>query len=351
MKWKVPLLDLHAQYLSIKAEIDSAITRVISKGNFTMGDEVDAFEKEWAEYCQARYCIGVSSGTDALSLAIKVLGLRDLPIMTTPLTFFSTVEAIIESRNKPVFMDVGYDGNIDVTNVTGVPCSIPVHLYGNPAVIPSARSCYVIEDSCQAHGLPLRGDIACFSFFPSKNLGAYGQAGAIVTNNAGRKWVGKLRELREHGQRERFVHYNIGGNYRMDELQAAILRAKLPHLDEWNDQRRMIADSYRQSLSNLPGIILPEDHPQHVYYAFAIRTKERDKLAVFLKEAGIETLVRYPVPMHLMPALKHLGYKVGDFPMAEERTKTNLSLPIYPEMTDSQVEYVAKRVKAWMSSL
>jgi len=345
----VPLVDLRAQYFGISREITDAIYRVLAKGNYVMGEEVEAFEKEWAGYCKAKYCVGVSSGTDALYLALKVLKPEGKQrILTSPFTFFSTVEAIIKSGNYPIFIDIGSDGNIHIPdNIPGsyAYCYIPVYLYGKPTAFPRDR--FVIEDAAQAHGLPLGGDLMCHSFYPTKNLGAYGQAGSIVTNSS--EWAEKLKWLRVHGEKERFIHYEVTGNYRMDELQAAILRVKLPYLDRWNRVRRNIAENYRQVLQDVEAIILPEDDPYHFYYAFVIRVRGRDNLAKFLAGNGIQTTVRYLVPMHLLPALKYLGYKKGDFPMAEKLADENLNLPIYPEMTTEQVVYVAEKIKEWVN--
>jgi len=312
-----------------------------------MGEEVEAFEEEWAEYCKAKYCVVVSSGTDALYLAIRCLGITDVEILTTPFTFFATTGAIMMSGNIPRFVDVEPDGNIDIgKEPVSYLCALPVHLYGKPAKLEKHDQRYVIEDACQAHGLPLRGHLQCFSFYPTKNLGAYGQAGAIVTNIG--ELVEKLRWLRVHGEKERFVHYEVTGNYRMDELQASILRVKLPHLNKWNQARRDVAGLYQELLGNVGGITLPEDDLYHCYHIYAIRVKNRDSLARFLAENGIQTAVRYPLPMHLQPALEYLGYKKGDFPVAEEWAETNLSLPMYPELTQEQVEYVCSKIKGWV---
>ena len=314
-----------------------------------MGPEVEAFEKEWAEYCGAKYCVGVSSGTDALYLALKAVA-KNQEVLTTPATFFATVQAIIQSENQPTFVDIGDDYNIDVGEGARSKAYIrlPVHLYGRPVEIPDPNPYLVIEDSAQAHGLPLRGKMACFSFYPTKNLGAMGQAGAVVTNDV--DLANAVREMRTYCERGRFVHYGTTGNFRMDELQAAILRAKLPHLDGWNKSRRDIAGIYRDYLERLEGVVLPRDHPEHSYHIYAIRVKERDDLAKHLERYGIQTSIRYPVPMHLQPTLKYLGYHKGDFPVAEEWAKTNLSLPMYPELTEKQVEYVAIKIRLWVNS-
>ena len=640
--FKVPLVDLKAQYLSIKDEIDEAIARVVEGGNYIMGEEVEAFEEEWARYCEAKYCVGVSSGTDALYLSLKAL-LGNVPgdydsywtgrryeVLTTPFTFFATTQAILQAGFYPKFIDVEQNtGNIKFPNYwepKGLLAAVPVHLYGRPVAQFSGPG-PVIEDSAQAHGIPLTGKAAClsphtkvttlegrkpikwvrvgdyvlthrkryqrvlevhkrrysgpwtllwigspnrnkrwtkfslsatsehpvlsyrsgekkwvpigeiipgdwvymeiksceicskpipalwklceacnpsqlkevrqkisksksmgmekppkllrhyyedvlpyseklkgegyrvipigkaipdiiaikdnkviavevekrairekrqqvyndgaggfydevlwvslkkgtknkaklpyeiedglarvpvagvekvdraekrvynlsveedesyfasrlvvhncFSFYPTKNLGTMGQAGAVVTDN--KELADKVREMRTYGERERFVHYGITGNHRMDELQAGILRAKLPHLNEWNSRRRFRAAMYRELLAPVSDVIhLPGDHPQHVYHMYVIRTKDRDNLAEYLSTCGVQTAVRYPVPMHLQPALKYLGYREGEFPNAEAWAKENLSLPMYPELTASQVEYVYEKIKEWVANV
>ena len=349
---KVPLLDLRAEYLSIKDEIDAAVARVHERGNYVMGDEVQAFEEEWARFCGARYAVGVSSGTDALYLAIMAHSVLDEPlkVITTPFSFFATAQAIIQAGYQPQFVDVGEDANIKLPEAA-LPGDlvVPVHLYGRPAQWRRLGGA-IIEDAAQAHGMPytIGAEAVCFSFYPSKNLGAMGQAGAVVTNDP--EIASLVREFRTYGERERFVHYFPTGNHRMDEIQAAILRAKLPHLLDWNYKRSMFARAYLAHLSRVPGIVLPEYQAQHTWHIFAIRVTDprgRDDLARFLDEQGIQTAVRYPLPLHLQPALDYLGYKIGDFPKAEAWARTNLSLPLWPEMELAQVEYVCEKVKEW----
>jgi len=308
-----------------------------------MGTEVEAFEEEWAEYCKAKYCVGVSSCTDALYLTLKAMGIGGEQVITTPATFFATAQAIIASGNFPAFVDIDETGNLPPMDF-GNHTALPVHLYGRPGEWKGKR---VIEDSAQAHGLSLSGLASCYSFYPTKNLGAMGQAGAVVTNDLG--LANEIRNLRTYGEVGRFVHYRLTGNHRMDELQAAILRVKLPFLDGWNLARRAVALMYEVRLESVSDVIhLPKDHPQHNYHIFAIRTKDRDSLASYLKGEGIQTAVRYPVPMHLQPVLRHLQYHEGDFPNAEAWAKENLSLPMYPEMSYEQVEYVCEKIKEWV---
>jgi len=338
----IPLADLKSQYLSLRREIDEVFYQFLHSGSYVMGNEVERFEEEWARYCGAKYCVAVSSGTDALYLALMVSCVNS-QVITTPATFFATTQAIIQSGNYPMFIDVDESGNLPPHDF-GSKVAMPVHLYGRPG---NWKGSSIIEDSAQAHGIPLTGEMACFSFYPTKNLGAMGQAGAVVTNDE--FLAHKIRELRTYGERERFVHYGKTGNHRMDELQAAILRCKLPHLNEWNSRRRRWAELYRELLAPVSDIIkLPEDSPQHVYHIYAIRCRDRDDLARYLGSKGIQTAVRYPVPMHLQPALKYLGYKRGDFPIAEGWAETNLSLPMYPELTLGQISYVCTRIIEWV---
>ncbi|GAI88362.1 unnamed protein product, partial [marine sediment metagenome] len=241
----VPLVDLKTQYQSIKPEVDRAINRVLHSGSYVMAEEVEAFEEEWAEYCKAKYCVGVSSGTDALYLTLKALGISGQQVVTTPFTFFATTQAIIASGNYPMYVDVDETGNLPPVDF-GDRVAIPVHLYGRPGKWKGSR---IIEDSAQAHGLPLSGLAACFSFYPTKNLGAMGQAGAVVTNDL--NLANEVRRLRTYGEAGRFVHYRLTGNHRMDELQAAILRAKLPYLSSWNKARRDRALQYGATLDRV----------------------------------------------------------------------------------------------------
>lgn len=346
---RVPLVDLKAQYLSIKDEVDQAVARVLESGNYVMGQEVESFEEEWAEYCgRAKYCVGVSSGTDALYLTLKALPEVFTDVLTTPLTFFATTQAIIQAGKRPKFVDVECDGNIDLMKHPQTSTALVVHMYGQPVYVPSNYPSSIIEDSAQAHGIPLKGTAACYSFYPTKNLSAVGQAGAVVTND--KDLADTIRELRTYGERERFVHYSLTGNHRMDELQAAILRAKLPHLSQWTMLRQSIAGAYDEQLEGLLGISLIPRSPEHVCHIYGIlmaSTDKRASLVSYLNDLGVSTGIRYPVPMHLQPALSFLGYKKGDFPVAEGWADTVLNLPIYPEMSMEAVSYVTESVKEW----
>lgn len=307
-----------------------------------MGEKVKEFEAKWADFCGMKYCVGVSSGTDALYLSLKSL-CNNTQVITTPFTFFATTQAIVQSGNYPTFIDVDESGNLPPYDFRS-DVAMPVHLYGRPGNWKGTR---VIEDCAQVHGYKPTGRLACFSFYPTKNLGAMGQAGAVVTNDE--TLAHKIREMRTYGERARFVHHEMTGNYRMDEIQAVILLCKLPHLDLWNSKRGDVAATYNEMLSSVgPFIKLPKGHPGHVYHMYVIRCKERDSLAGYLGVNGIQTAVRYPVPMHLQPIIKPFGYQKGDFPQAEAWANENLSLPMYPEMTLDQIEYVCDKVKKWV---
>lgn len=360
MKSPIPLIDLRAQYLSIKGEIDAAVARVLDRGNYVMGEEVEAFEEEFAKFCGARYCIGLSSGTDALYLALVTCANANTPgtrvVLTTPVSFYATTQVILRSEDFPVFIDIGEDGNIDISKaeIKNWDIAIPVHLYGQPASIPKNSIKPIIEDAAQGHGLRLSGTVACYSFYPTKNLGAVGQAGALVTNDI--EIAGRCRRLREYGETQRFVYdhepWRVTGNLRIDELQAAILRVKLLHFKDWQRRRWQIASYYRDRFKSISHIIrVPPSSPAHQYHIFAILTKNRDDLKRYLEDKGIQTSVRYPVPMHLQPALRYLGLKRGDFPKAEAWCDQVLTLPIYPEMTDAMVETVANEIVHWAKRL
>lgn len=358
----IPLFDNKAQHEALKPRLTIAFEDVLSRGNFVMGKEVEAFEREWAEYCQAKYCIGVSSCTDALFLALKALRLND-DVTTTPLTFFATTQAIMANGWLPRFRDVSKEtGNLVYgtgTDLTGP--TLLVHLYGRECKVLNPNNHVVIEDAAQSHGLPLRHKAACHSFYPTKNLGAFGQAGAVVTNDEGLAQA--VREFRNYGERERFVHHAITGNHRMDEIQAAVLRVKLPHLDRWNARRRELAEVYYNKLWGLaPWVTLPlwPTSDFHNFHIFAIRSPHRDDLAKYLAECGVGTAVRYPVPMHKQPVMwarKHhpgLGDIVSSFcrqeglEEAEAWCREVLTLPMYPELPEADVRYICERIVAWV---
>jgi dTDP-4-amino-4,6-dideoxygalactose transaminase len=363
----IPLVDLKAQYLSIKDEIDAAIQRVVDSAGFIMGPDVRAFEGEFARFCGVRYAVGVDSGTAALHLAFLScdIGPGD-EVITTPHTFIATIGMLGRVGARPVFVDIDprtYNmdpAKIEAAITERTKAILPVHLYGQPAEmdpileIADKHGLKVIEDAAQAHGAEYKGrragsmgHVAIFSFYPGKNLGAYGDAGAVVTDDG--EIAEKVRLLRNHGRRDKYEHLLQGFNYRIDTLQAAILRAKLAHLGEWNEARRRRAAAYRELLGNLD-LVLPyeAEHVRAVYHLFVVRLQERDALLEYLKDRGISTGIHYPIPLHLQPACRHLGYKEGDFPITEECALQVLSLPMYAELTQTQIQEVVRAIKEFL---
>jgi dTDP-4-amino-4,6-dideoxygalactose transaminase len=366
----IPLVDLRAQYATIRDEVRQAIDDVLESMQLTIGPNVRAFDQEWAAYCGTKHAIGVGSGTDALQLAIRAIGISSGDeVITVSHTFFATVEAILYSNARPILVDV--DPKTMLMDPAAVAAAItprtkaiiPVHLYGRTAdttalkKIVADRQIAIIEDAAQAHGAFLddgkmagsAGRVSAYSFYCSKNLGAYGEAGSIVTNDD--KLAEDLRALREHGQSTRYYHPVVGYNARLDEIQAAILRIKLRRLNAWNARRREIAKQYNDQLKD-SGVITPEIPAggRHVFYAYAIRVAngKRDGLRAYLAEHGIGTQIHYPVPIHLQEAAQFLGYRKGDLPVTERAADEVLSLPIYAEMTDAMVDRVATEVRAFM---
>jgi dTDP-4-amino-4,6-dideoxygalactose transaminase len=363
---KVPLADLHTQYLSIKHEIDSAIQGVIDSSQFILGKAVADFETAFARTHEMEHCVAVGSGTDALHLALWAAGIREGDIVvTSPFTFIATVEAILLLGAKPRFVDITPDrfviepGHLERLlarePVKGI---VPVHLYGQAAYAETVHQLAmragipVVEDACQAHLAKCDGryvghfgQAACFSFYPGKNLGAYGESGAVLTNDDA--LAVKMRMLRDHGQSGKYRHDFWGHNYRMDGIQGAVLGVKLNYLKKWTERRRAIAGLYKTGLARTGDLILPVEAPDvyHVYHQFVIRTKHRDALQKYLAENGVGTSIAYPLPLHLQPAFQFLGYHQGDLPVSEMVAGECLSLPIYAEMTDEQVEYVVSIVK------
>jgi len=362
---KVPLLDLTAQYQTIRWEIRTAIERVCESQNFILGPEVAALEQEIASLCGARYAVGVSSGTDALLVALMAAGIGpDDEVITSTFSFFATAGVIARLGARPIFVDIETESfNLDVEELHSkisqrTKAILPVHLFGRcagmDAVLESARrhGWAVIEDAAQSigardyQGRPAGsiGDIGCFSFFPSKNLGAFGDAGMAITNDA--KLAEKLRVLRVHGGKPKYHHRIIGGNFRLDALQAAVLRVKLKYLSLWTKARRRNAARYRGlfSQAGLSEVVLPQDAPGHIYNQFVIRCAERDALQAFLRRKNIESEIYYPVPLHLQECFEHLGYRQGQFPRAEAAAEQVLALPIYPELSEAQQGYVVDRI-------
>lgn len=362
----IPLVDLKAQYRSIKQDIEAAIQRVLDHTQFILGQEVESFEEAFAAACGAPHAIGVASGTAAIHMTLVALGIGPGDeVITTPHTFIATVEPVCQVGATPIFVDIEpVTYNIDPDKIEEAITErtralMPVHLYGHPAAmepildVAQRHGLRVIEDAAQAHGalyhgrhVGLWGDAGTFSFYPAKNLGAYGDAGAIITHHD--SLAQHLRMLRDHGRREKYIHVARGYGERLDALQAAILSVKLMHLETWISGRRQIADTYCARLAGLP-LILPQelDGTRHAYHQFVIRTEQRDALRRHLKDIGVGTGIHYPLPLHLQPALEHLGYQRGDFPVAEAVAATVLSLPIYPELTSEQIDAVVQAIRAF----
>lgn len=365
----IPLLDLRAQYDSIREEILAALNVVLESQHFIMGPEVQAFETEIAAYCQAPYAIGVSSGTDALLAALMALGTGPGDeIITTPYSFFATAGAAARLGARPVFVDIephGYNLNVELVEAAITPRSrliLPVHLYGQSAdlepllEIAARRGLALVEDAAQAIGTEYKGrrvgalgTVGCFSFFPSKNLGAYGDAGLLTT--ADPHLAERLRLLRVHGAAPKYHHSVVGGNFRLDAIQAAVLRVKLKYLDGWTESRRGNAQRYRALFAE-SGVLasgavsLPEElgFGRHIYNQFVLRVQRRDELQAYLKKQQVGTEVYYPVPLHLQECFRNLGYGRGDFPEAERAAAETLAIPIYPELRPEQQEEVVGRI-------
>jgi dTDP-4-amino-4,6-dideoxygalactose transaminase len=364
---KIPFLDLNTQYQTIKDEIDEALRRVIKKTAFVLGEEVELFEAEFAVYCDAKYCVGVNSGTSALHLALLAhdIGKGD-EVITVPNTFIATCEAISYTGARPVFVDIDPKTyNIDVTRIEkaitkNTKAIIPVHLYGQPADmapildIAKKHNLIVIEDACQAHGAEYKGNhvgamgnAGAFSFYPGKNLGAYGEGGAVVTNDE--TIYKKVKMFRDHGQNKKYHHDVIGYNYRMDGFQGAVLRVKLRHLDSWIELRRKNARLYNQFFKGSDVIIPFEpEYAKSVYHLYVIRTRKRDELQNYLTDIGISTGLHYPIPIHLQNAYQFLGYTKGTFPVAEQYAGQILSLPMFPELQENDIQLIANSIKEFL---
>ncbi len=362
-------LDLTIQYESIKKEIDEAIKRVLDSCVFIGGQEVEEFEKEIANFCGVKYAISVNSGTDALLLSLKALNIgRGDEVITTPFTFIATAGVIANCGAKPVFADIESSTfNINPELVEGLitpktKAIIPVHLFGQMADMPEIMriagkyKLYVIEDAAQAIGAEYGGkkagsigDIGCFSFFPSKNLGAYGDGGMIITNNE--EFFQKIKLLKNHGSspKEKYLNLIVGTNSRLDALQAAILRVKLKYLAKWSKERAEKAAYYSENLKGVGDIITPVigTGRNHIFHQYTIRTKKREELLSYLKENNIPTMIYYPLSLHLQPAFQYLGHKKGDFPEAEKVSKEVLSLPIYPEIKKKEQDLIIKTIKGF----
>jgi dTDP-4-amino-4,6-dideoxygalactose transaminase len=361
---KIPLVDLRAQYLTLKAPIDAAIQDVIDRTDFILGKPVAPFEEAFARFIGVRHCIGVNSGTSALHLAFVACGIGPGDeVITTPHTFIATAEMLGWLGARPVFVDIDprtYQidaARIEAAITPHTKAILPVHLYGYAAemdpILDIARRHHlkVIEDAAQAHGARYKGhcvgslgDVACFSFYPGKNLGAYGDAGGVVTNDD--DLAHHIRMLRDHGRLEKYTHEITGFPYRIETLQAAILGVKLPHLADWNAARRAHAQRYNELLRG-SHVITPTaaDHVEPVYHLYVVRVKERDRVLAQLKANGIGAGVHYPIPLHLQPAYAQLGHQAGDFPHAEAAAQEVLSLPMYAELTDEQIQAVSRALR------
>ena len=362
---KVPYLDLKAQYQTIRGEVLAALEAVCESTAFAQGPPAKDFEQEFAAYCGVRHCVGLNSGTSALHLALRCLDIGPGDeVITVPFTFIATAWAVNYVGAKLVFVDIDPARRtldpvkLEAAITPRTKAIIPVHLYGMPAAmapilaIAAKHSIPVVEDAAQAHGAKYQGKrvgqfgcTACFSFYPGKNLGAYGEGGALVTNDDA--CAKRARSLRDHGQSQRYYHDEIGYNYRMDSFQGAVLRIKLKHLDAWNAARATHAHRYAELLEG-SGVTTPATFADSecVWHCYVIETDDRDKMRQRLSAAGIDTGLHYPVPLHLQKVYAPLGYKRGDFPVAERLGDRCLSLPMFPELTDSQIKYVCDSIRA-----
>jgi len=362
---QVQFIDFYPQYETVQSEIEKGLKEVFRKGDFILGEEAEQFENEFAAYCGVKYGIGVNSGTDALYLALGALdiGTGDEVILPTH-TFIATALCISYTGAKPVFVDIEESTyNIDPKAIAKAitpktKAILPVHIYGQAAnmaeinALAQKNGIKVVEDACQSHGACYQkkrtgslGDVACFSFYPTKSLGACGDAGIIVTNDP--KVNEAARMLRDYGRTGRYSHKVKGFNSRLDTIQAVILSAKLKHLDEWNAMRNAKAQRYAQGLKGIPGLVIPTIQPDrtHVFQTYAIRIKNRDRVIEELKKRGVTALIHYPIPLHLQEAYQDAGHSKGDFPVAERVADDILSLPMFPHMADGQVDYVCQSLR------
>jgi dTDP-4-amino-4,6-dideoxygalactose transaminase len=365
MHIRVPFLDLNSHHAPLRAEFDAAIRDVIDSSAFAGGPFVERFEANFAAYCECSHAIGLGSGTEALWLSLLACGIGvDDEVITVPNTFMATAEAITYCGARPVFVDVDDStytmdpGGLEAAMTPRTKAIIPVHLFGQPAdmdpILEFARkhNLYVIEDAAQAHGARYKGravgtmgDAGCFSFYPGKNLGAFGEAGAVITNDP--KLQEQIRALRDHGQVRKYHHAAIGWNCRMDGIQAAVLSVKLRHLDHGNSLRRSHARQYDQAFDELTEVITPFVAPyaRHSYHIYAIRVRDRDELVWLLEKKGIQCGVHYPVPIHLQQAYQSLGHGPGSFPVSEQIAREFISLPMFPELTQAQLNMVILAMK------
>jgi dTDP-4-amino-4,6-dideoxygalactose transaminase len=359
----VPYFDLKAQYAALREEVLAALDRVGSKAAFILGEEVQEFEREFAAYCGVEHCVAVNSGTSALHLALLAVGVQaGDEVITTPNTFIATAEAISYTGAKPVFVDIDpHTANIDPGRIAAAVTSrtrviLPVHLYGLAAEmdaileVAARHHLAVIEDACQAHGARYHGrrvgsigKAAAFSFYPTKNLGAYGEGGALTTNDAA--LAARARALRSHGESRRYAHDVIGFNYRLEGFQGAILRLKLPRLEQWNARRKELAEIYRCTLAGSRVELQEGGSGERVDHLLVVYAADRDAVRTRLEERGVQTGVHYPLPLHLQKAYQYLGYQRGDFPRAERACERVFNMPLYPEMTNEQAAYAARTLR------
>jgi len=359
----VSFVGLKREYAEINEEITQAIQRTLKSGWFILGEEIERFEEEFTNYIGAKYGVSMNSGSDALFFALKVLGIgKGDEVITVSHTFISTVDAIVRNGAKPVFIDIEPETYcIDVTKIeekiTGrTKAILPVHLYGHPAnmdeIVKISQKYHlsIIEDACQAHGTEYKGkkvggigDIGCFSFYPTKNMGAYGDAGMIITNNE--ELADKLKMMRNYGSSKKYYHEFVGANSRLDEIQAAVLRVKLKYLDEWNEKRRRIAELYNQFFDGSKTVTpVEKKYAKHVYYLYIVRCKKRDKLQKYLLNKGIQTMIHYPIPVHMQKAYLKLGYKIN-LPVTERTSTEILSLPLHPWLNKKEVSLISGEIK------
>lgn len=360
----IPFLDLQSQYTEIKSEINEAIQRVLDRQFFILGPETEAFEKELAEYLGTKHVATVNSGTDALIMSLRILGIGKGDEVITPAnSFIATTIAITEVGATPIFVDI--DPNTYESDVKQIEEKItkrtkailPVHLYGLMCNIESIMQIakqygiFVVEDACQAIGSSYKGkkagtwsDIGTFSFYPGKNLGAYGDGGAMCTDDE--VLYEKMKMIRNYGQKKKYHHETLGYNSRLDEIQAAILRVKLKHLNKWNEKRNQVAQTYNSQLRSIKTQNIPEDYYSN-YHIFLVEVEKRDELQKKLDEAGVQTLIHYPIPIHLQECYEYLGYKKGDFPYAERAANRTLSLPMYPEVTIPKVKKITEIINSF----
>lgn len=362
---KVKFVDLQEQYQAIKSEINQAVQKVFESGEYTLGPFVEDFENNFAKAHQAKYCLGVVSGTAALHLALWALGIKEGDEVIVPThTFIASAASISLTGAKPVFVDCEENFfNIDFSKIEQAitpktKAILAVHLYGQPANlnqlvdIAKKHNLWLVEDCAQAHlatynNKPVGtfGEVGCFSFYPSKNLGAYGEGGAVITNDE--NLYVKMKALRQHGSFKKYYHDFVGQNYRLHAIQGAILGVKLKHLKDWTKARQQVVKWYRESLVGIKQIQLPKEMPnvQHVYHLFVIKAEKRDELISFLESEGISAGIHYPVPCHLQKAYSNLRYKVGDFPITERIVNQILSLPVFPELKKEEVLYIAEKIR------